>query len=336
MMNNVVQFNREGDKNVYACVKTMLDRMAQNSDNTAETYERAIRSFFLTMRNKEVKHLVEADLIFTKPQIETYQVSLRNKYKASTVNNRMSAIKKCYEKFEDYGFDVKSSWFNVERYDEFDKEPYDPMTHEEILQAINLVSDTRKGFEKALLIKVAYATAFRKESILGLKWSDLTHSNGTWFLKTLGKGNKWDYKKVSNGLYEDLMHQKELIGGEKIFQLTKKTVKRMLDFLRSNIDFGDRNIAFHSLKKSSIEEVAIITNYDLKAMQAQGNHASVKTTLDNYMSQKALDDLVIVDVDRHIPTEKFEDLSKEEMIELFNSKLDRNTQIKILQAMGAM
>src|SRR6185312_6471082 len=248
----IIQFNAKDDKNVWTCVKTFLDRIGQNSPNTKSTYERAIRDFFMTMRNKDIENLVEDDLIFTKPQIETYQVNLRNSFKSTTVNTKISALKKCYVKLEDYGFNVKSSWFELERYDEHDKEPYDPMTHEEILQAINLVSETRKGFEKGLMIRVAYATAFRRESISSLTWKDIINRDGVWFIKTLGKGNKWDYKKISNDLYNSLMEQKELVGGDKIFELTKKTIDRMLNYIRKNIDFGDRRITFHSLKKSSI------------------------------------------------------------------------------------
>jgi integrase len=331
----VIQLNIENDKNVWTCINTFLNRIEQNSENTRATYERAIRDFFKIMRNKNLEDLVEKDLIFTKAQVETYQVNLRNNFKSTTVNNRISALKKCYSKLEDYGFNVKASWFALDRYDEHDKESYDPMTHEEIVEAINLVLGTRAGRQKALLIRLAYATAFRKESLLTLKWSDIINREGVWFVKTLGKGNKWDYKKISNDLYEALMEHKREIGGERIFTLTNKTVNKMLKFIRDNIDFGDRNITFHSLKKSSINEVALITNYDLKAMQRQGNHANVTTTLNDYMAQKSLDDLVIVDVNYRVPVEKFDELSKEELVNLLKSA-DRSIQIKLLQQLGAL
>lgn len=329
----VVQFNAKEDKNVWACINTFLERVEQNSINTRKSYEHTIRAFFRTMRNKELEQLVEADLIFTKPQIERYQVQLRSQMKATTVNTKISTLKKCYDKLADYDFDVKSSWFVLDRYDEHDKESYDPMTHEEIIRAINLVSSTRKGFEKALLIRLAYATAFRKESLLNLKYSDVFKKDGVWVVKTLGKGNKWDMKKISNDLYDEIMKQKELVGGEKIFQLTDKTIRRMLNYIRSNIDFGDRHITFHSLKKSSINEVALITNYDIKAMQQQGNHASATTTLNDYMAKKNFEDLVIVDINYHVPVEEFDKLSKEELIDLLKNA-ERNIQVKLLQQLG--
>lgn len=332
---NLIQFNPLEDNNVWASIKTLLERIGQNSENTRDTYERAIREFFKTMRNRELEDLTESDLQFTKAQIETYQVSLRNKYKTTTVNTRMSALMKCYKKLEDHEFEVKSSWFDVDRYPEYDKEGYSTLSHHEVEEIIELVSKTRKGFEKALLVRLAYATAFRKKSLLNLRWTDIINRDDIWFIKTLGKGNKWDYKKISNELYEELMKQKELIDGDKIFKLTDKTVNRMMAYIRDNMDFGDRNIVFHSFKKASINEVNIITGGDIKAMQTHGNHSSPSTTINDYLAEKKLDDLIVVDTNRHIPLEKFDELSKDELINLIRN-MDRNTQIKMLQKINVM
>lgn len=330
MQDNIVQFNTQDDKNVWNCINTFLNRIEQNSINTRKTYEKAIRDFFRTMRNKELENLVESDLIFTKPQIESYQTNMRNNYKSGTVNSRISALKKCYSKLEDYGFEVKPSWFDLERYTEHDKEAYDAMTHEEVIQAINLVSTTRAGIQKALLIRLAYATAFRKESLMSLEWKDIINRDGVWFVKALGKGQKWDYKKISDDLHSELMKLKDTVDRDKIFTLTKKTLTRMMKYIRENMDFGERRITFHSFKKSSIREVALLTNWDLKAMQRQGNHSNVTTTLNDYIGEKSLDDLVIVDTNYHVPLEKFDDLSKEELLDIIK-KADRNIQIKLLQ-----
>lgn len=335
-LGNVVQFNASNVKNVYSTINTFLLRKGQDSQNTRKTYERHIRDFFKTMRNKELEQLIEDDLIFTKEQIEAYQVALKEQYKGTTVNNAITAIKECYEKLENNGFNVKSSWFKLERYDEHDKESYDTLTHEEVLAIIDLVSKTRKGNEKALLVRLAYATAFRKQSLLDMKWSQIVNIDGQWYAKVLGKGNKWSHKKLTDALYEELMEFKgKSSDDEKIFKLTHKSVNRMMNYIRENINFGDRKIVFHSFKKASINEVNIITGGDLKAMQQHGDHSDVSTTLNDYLAKKKLEDLVAVDVDTKIPTEEFEKLTKNEMIELFNN-LDRNTKIKILKKMGAM
>lgn len=326
---NIIQYNSNNDKNVWGCISTYLDRKEQNSINTRRSYEHTYRAFFKTMRNKELEDLVESDLIFTKPQIERYQVDLRKTLKASSVNNKISALKKCYMKLKDYGFNVESSWFELERYPEYDKSPYDPMTHEEVVKSIALVSNTRKGYEKGLMIRVAYATAFRKESILNLTFDDIVNIDSQWFIKCLGKGKKWDYKKLSSDLYDELIMHKSNVNRSKIFTLTDKTVQKMLDYIKENIDFGDRYITFHSLKKSSIEEVATITDGDIKAMQAQGNHSSTLTLMDNYASKKRREDLVVVDINYHVPVEKFDDLTKEELLNIIKNS-DRSTQMKLL------
>lgn len=322
--------------NVYGTINTYLQRKGQNSENTMKTYDRHIRDFFNTMRSKAIEDLTVEDIKFEKPQIEAYQVALANQYKGATVNNAITALKQCYKKLEDNGFPVKESWFDLERYDEHDSEKYDTLTHEEVLQIINLVSKTRKGKEKALLIRLAYATAFRKESILSMCWNQIINIDGQWYAKVLGKGNKWSHKKLSNDLYNTLIDFKnDAKDDAKIFQLTDKTIKNMMKYIREHMDFGHRNIVFHSLKKASLNEVNIITGGDLKAIQAQGDHSDVRTSLESYIANKKMEDLVTVDINTHIPVDKFAELSKDEMVNVFNN-LDRNTQIKILRSMGVM
>lgn len=335
-LGNVVQLNGKGEnKNPYATIHTYLARKGQDSVNTRDTYGRHIRDFFRTMKSKELEELVEEDLIFDKPKIKAYQVALKQQYKGSTVNNTMTALKECYEQLQEDGFAVEVAWFNLERYDEHDSESWDACTHEEVIEIINLLSKTRKGREKALLIRLAYATAFRKESLLNLKFSDITDINGIWFVKTLGKGNKWSHKKLSDDLYEEIMDFKEEVGREKIFTLTHRTINKMMKHIKENIDFGDRRIVFHSFKKASIEEVNVITGGDLKAMQAHGDHSNATTTVNNYLAKKKLEDLVTVDIGNNVPVEEFEKLSKEELVALLLNT-DRNTQIKLLREMGAM
>jgi integrase len=152
-------------------------------------------------------------------------------------------------------------------------------------------------------------------------------------VKVLGKGNKWDSKKISNELYAEIMERCAEAEGDKIFTLTDKTVNKMMEYIRSHIDFGERKITFHSLKKSSIEEVRLITSNDVNAMQQHAGHSDPSVTLRSYVANKKLDDLVMVDINQHIPVEAFEHLTHEQLLSLVLS-MDRNTQIKMLQKMG--
>ena len=342
MMNNtanVIQLNVEDDKNVWGCLDTFLTRVGQNSKNTRNTYERAIRDFFMDMRGKNIENLVERDLIFTKNQVESYQVKLKEKFKGTTVNTKMSALKKTYMKFEDYGFDVRATWFDVDRYSEHEKVSYDSMTFDEVMKAIELIKETRKGEEKALFIEMAFVTAFRKESLKTISMNSIyKHNDGEYVVEVIDKGNRKSKNKISKDLYERLYSfakSEEKGLDESIFVLTNKTIRGMMDHIRENIDFGKRRIVFHSLKKASIEEVALQTGYDLKAMQAQGHHASVQTTLDHYMAKKTVDDMQAVDMYSEAPVEEFELMSKEELVEMLNNA-PRDIQIKLLRQEGKM
>lgn len=336
-MGNVVQLNSKSeDKHVYGTIHTYLTRKGQTSVKTKETYERHIRDFFRTMRNKDLEDLVEEDLIFTKKQALSYQIALKELHKGSTVNGAITAVKECYKRLEDDGFDVNVSWFNLERYDEHDKESWDTLSHEEVIEIINLVTPTRKGKEKALLIRLAYATAFRKDSLLNIKFSDFPLIDGVRFAKVLGKGNKWSHKKISDDLYRLLMAHKESVDDrEKVFELTPKTITRMMTFIKENMDFGNRKIVFHSIKKASVNEVNLLTGGDLKAVQQHGDHSNASTTFNDYMEKKKLEDLITVDINTHLPIDRLDDLTHDELLTLVKS-MDRNSIIKILRKGGLM
>ena len=333
---NVIQFNSAQDKNVWTCISTFFSRIEQNSKNTRVSYERSVRDFFEVTRGKSLEQLTEADLIFTKAEVERYQTRIKEQYKGTTVNNKMSAIKKVYSKLEDNEFDVRASWFDVDRYSEHEKVGYDPMTFEEVVKAVELVSGTRKGTEKALFIEMAFATGFRKESLKKVRFVDIYEHKGDWVIETLDKGNKKNFSKLSDELYDKIkkfQEEERKSKNDAIFQLTNKTIRGMMDYVRENIDFGRRNITFHSLKKASIEEVAIKTGYDLKAMQAQGNHSNIATTLNHYMSKKSVEDMIVVDLNYAPPVKEFEDMSKDELVEMLK-KAPRDIQVKLLKQEG--
>lgn len=333
-MSNIVQLSSvTSEKYIYGDMMIYFKRLSQESENTAKTYAKAVEHFFMTVRNKKLTEVSEADLNFSLREIEQYQMQLRKTMKASTVNTKMSAIKKTMNKMQGYGFDINTKLFELDRYNEHDSVSYDPMTTSEVLKAIEVVSKTRKGLEKSLFIKIAFSTAFRKESIQSLKWSDFSYENDYWTVKTLGKGNKWDKKKISDSLYNEIIEFKKTIEDrDRVFTLSNSTIDTMMNLIRKEIDFGDKRIVFHSLKKSSIEEVGRMTNYDLKAMQAQGNHSNVSTTLNSYLSSRKIEDMITVDLDSEINLDPLKELTADALFLLIKNS-DKSTQIKLLKKM---
>lgn len=335
-LDKVVQLNPKTSANVSGVIYTFLNRKGQNSPITQDRYHRSIRDFFKTMRNKDIEELTEKDIIFTKKEIEQYQVTLKEVYKGSTVNGVITALKECYKRLYDAGFPVEVSWFEVERYNQKDTESFDTLTHDEVIQIIELLSKTRKGDEKVLLIRLAYATAWRRTALLGLEWDDIFEREGGYYISTVGKYDKESTKKLSDSLYHSLMEFKKTSGErKKIFQLTEKTISRMMRYIRENINFGKRRIVFHSIKKASVDEVNRITGGDIKAMQQHADHADARTTINIYTKSKEMDDLVAVDLQTKLPTENFEKLTRDELLDVLMS-MDRNTKTKILQKIDAM
>lgn len=316
--------------NVFKAITSFLESIGVESDNTRITYESAIRDFFMKTRNKKIEYLNVHDLEFNYLEVETYRNSLLNQYKNATINTKMTAVKKMYDKLTKYGIEVNATAFDIRKLKEHDTESYGTMTVEEVNKAIEVVSSTRNGYEKALLIELAFATALRKTVLLELEWDSIYIQNDMYIVKTLGKGNKWSFKRIEKELYDKLMDYKAEVKRKKVFALSSSAVQRMMNLITSKIDFGNRNITFHSFKKASIEEIGLLTNYDLKAMQRHGDHSDISTTLNVYVAQKEIEDMVTVSKDvKELDFSVLEHLTKEELIDIIKSS-DRVTQVKLL------
>lgn len=320
----------EYQNNVFDAICSFLNSVGVESEHTKTTYESAIRDFFTNTRNKELKFLTVEDLSFTYYEVELYRNSLIGKYKNSTINTKMIAVKKMYDKLSRYGIEVNSSAFDLQKLREHDTESYDMMTIEEVNKSMEIISKTRNGYEKALLIRVAFSTALRKNVLLKLKWSDIYTQGETHIVKTLGKGNKWSMKKIDDDLYNELMEYKSKSSSDNVFSLSSSTVQRMMNKINESIDFGDRNITFHSFKKASIEEMGIQTNYDIKAMQKHGDHSDASTTLNIYLAQKDIDNMPTISTEvKEVDISSLEHLTSEQLLDIIKQS-DRETKIKLL------
>lgn len=331
MMEQAVLFDiRDRQNNVFDSISMFLDSVGIESDNTKTTYETAIRDFFKNTRNKELEFLTEDDLHFTYLEVEQYRHSLIGNYKNATINTKMVAVKKLYDKLNRYGIVVDNSVFNLDKLKEYDTESYDMMSIEEVNKAMDIVSKTRNGYEKKLLIKLAFSTAFRKTVLLNLTWDNIYKSKEQYYIKTLGKGNKWSIKRIDEDLYKELMTHKQLVHRKNVFNLSTSTVQRMMDRINQEMDFGKRRITFHSFKKASIEEMGIQTDFDVKAMQRHGDHSDVSTTLNIYVAQKDVENMPTLSTEvKNIDISPLLGLTKEEIIGIIDS-VDRETKMKIM------
>lgn len=328
---NVLSIVPQPDCEVYNAIQSFLESAGVESNNTKTTYETAIKDFFKTTRSKSLYELSRNDLKFTYMDVEKYRNGLIGTLKNASINIKMIAIKKLFDKLVKYEIISDSKPFEMHKLKEYDVKSYDSMSIEEVRKCVDVVEASKNGFEKGLLIRLAFATGFRKHALMTLKFSNITILDGQPIIKVLDKGNKWSTKKLDDKLYKEITTYKESVSRDNIFSLSNTTVQRMMNLINEKIDFGDRYITFHSFKKASIEEVAVQTNYDIKAMQYQGNHADVTTTLNVYLSKKKMDDMPIVSLNNNKPDlSSLKDLTKNDLYDII-VKLDRQTQIQVLE-----
>lgn len=328
---NALQIANSQTKTVSDYINSFLKSMSVESKHTMIAYENSIKEFFKDTRNKSIDELVIGDLSYTYMEVEEYRNSLIGTLKNSTINSRMTAVKVMFDKLSSYGLVVNNTPFGIKKLKEYDSDSYGTLSFEEVQQAVQIASELRDGVQKSLLLKLAFATAFRKNSLLELKWSNIYTDNGNYLIKTLGKGNKWSVKKLDENTYFELLEYKKTIEPrDKVFSLSSSTVQRMIDAINKKMDFGDRNITFHSFKKASIEEVGRQTGYDIKAMQRHGDHSDVTTTLNIYVEKKDIENMPTVSVDKeNIDLRYLNSLTKEEIIGIIEL-LDRETKLEIV------
>lgn len=291
-MSNLALVHTLPKKSVYPQIMSYLNSISNESLNTKKTYLTALQMFFDATRHKTLENLTDDDLGYNLCEIEQYQQLLLRKYKRTTVNVKMNAVKKLFEKLHKYGLNVDLTAFDVKKVKVHDQESYGSLNPQEMDAIIKFLVDQGK-VQQSLLVRLAYETAFRKTSMLDLTWGNFTERAGDVLVRCVGKGNVIDTKRITKTLYQDLLDNKT--DDNKVFTFSSSTVQRMMDSINEHFDFGDRSITFRSFKKASIEEVGRLTNNDLKLMQRHGNHASVTTTLTSYLSRKDVEDLVIVD-----------------------------------------
>lgn len=107
--------------------------------------------------------------------------------------------------------------------------------------------------------------------------------------------------------------------------MSKKTVNRMMESIRQEFDFGERNIVFHSFKKAGINHVGFLTQNSIKAMQRQGNHSNASTTFNNYVDDMRLEDSILVDINQEFDIDKIYNVSHDDLLKAI-SKLDTHTK----------
>lgn len=326
-MNNqlaqVIRIDQCQEETVWGNIEAWLQKCEKKSENTAKTYNKAVRDYFFWLCKKRLEDLEPKDLIASGTLLVKYQNLLKEKNKNSTVNTKMAAIRSVYKFIEEDYAGVKSEWFNkIDRFDEDeDGEGYGELFQDEIIQMMEYASqEPCKGLEKSLLIEMAVTTSFRKSSLLSLKWSDIKYNEkeNLYIISTYLKRKK-DSKPITPDQYERLLQLKET-NKDYIFTLSTSTIQKFMDRLCKNIIADDtRNITFHSYKNVAINFACRVMK-DMHAAKTQGNHSSMQTTEDCYIkANREFSNMPGLKMWQDCDLSKLDELSKEELVKIIKS-----------------
>jgi len=268
--------------------------------------------------------LTEADLDITNDKMIRYQNHLSEDldYSNAYVNTMIAAVVSLYEHLQRNRFNVDANDVRVDRLHD-DSERHGELQPNEAVEMGERALKQVKGQEKHCLIRMAYVTSFRIGSLLALEWTDIKYSekDNCYLVTVLGKGKKRHTRPISKSLYEELLKIKEQdyyqrYDDNKIFHLTEKTARTMIHNLCEEIGIPDeRNIVFHSLRNAAAQYIRDIGG-DIEDIRLQLNHAGYGALKHYIHDNKDYANMPGLKMEQQINKEVFQELSKEQLIEL--------------------
>ena len=314
---SIAEFSKIQD--VGLAVETFLS--LTNSKSTESNYRVWLKEFFEYAYNKHYsKVYVDEIELLTNQTIELYRVHLLNDKGNSpnSVNSKVSALIKLINYLYKNDFKVDPLKLKPMKTLKTNIDSYEAFTYEEIQDLIETAKTYRNGNQKSLLIELAFKTGIRKDALLKINRDNFKLTETGWVLEVLDKGMKKDIKPLTYEFYNDKilpeLNQRE--DGEKLFQMTDRTVTNLLMKLKEDLCIKG-NKTFHSIKKSFVNRVAEISDRDVALMQLAGNHDDVSTTLKYYYKDTTLSDKLRMTVHMldGIDTNIFDDVDYKVLLE---------------------
>ncbi|MET3209928.1 UNVERIFIED_CONTAM: integrase [Paenibacillus sp. PvR008] len=323
--NNIVGLH---NRSVYEDIETHLNSF--ESKFTSNTYRNSLAKFFMWYsKGKDMSSLKKEDLTIRNADILRYRnflVGLKDEeggrfYTNTTVNNHIAAIQSLYSFFEKNDYDVKAITTHIKPLSDDSKRCGTLYPHEAERMAI-IIEKTKKGNEKSALIRMAYTTSFRKSSLLNLEWDDIVYNDVHDYYEVyiVGKGGIKHVMPIEPELYSYLLKIKEQpyykqYADNKVFHLDTKTIQKMMGYLKQELNIPtERNVVFHSLRN-------VASSFGtLEEAKKHYNHSSYDVTERYRHKDNDLSNSLSLRISNQITDSIFEELSKEELIEIIRSQ----------------
>ena len=275
----------------------------KKAENTQSGYEQDILSVF----NMIFADSVEDVESITKTQIEAVstpvahsihdQLINNGRYAEATIARKIGTMKSLYKfLITVYASNrTKQQWIFTNPWESIEASvsEVDGYGHLERHEVELLLEVANK--EDATLYELAVTTGVRLSALLKLNINtSFIKIDGVWCITGIDKGKKKFEDAINNELYEACRELADVRSG-KVFNVTRQTV---LNRLKGRKDRGtkgylhqigltdeeieQRDLCFHSFKKSAVTFTGDLTNGDIRAMAKAGHHTNTAYTLGVY------------------------------------------------------
>lgn len=270
-------------------IEQYLSEQSKQSKDTARNYGTDFRRFLKETFNTTIED-VTAEILDSVDYdvVIKYRNSLYGRLANSTINRHMQSLRSIMRHLKVRNIDGKPilksdiSYFESIKSLPNDSKEIEYMPIEIVDEYIAEAGKERNHPElKQALIMIAVDVALRIEEALDLRVGQFTMGDGYVTVRGYGKGNKEYMDKISVQTYAYLMDitKGDIFNPEtKIFSpLNRKNVSDMMNRIKTNLRYQNRNFSFHSLKKTGVTMAYRVTG-DILEAQRKGRHSSLETT----------------------------------------------------------
>lgn len=313
-------------------IKNYLNKMKEKSAQTFRAYNTAFNDYFFSIVGKTVDNITWDDILkITYNDSLLYQEYLRNEKKnsPSTINSRMSPVRKLFQHLIKHNKDINLSVVSVERMDVNPDEvkTIGTLSEKEINNLFDFCSQRKyKPSLQHLYFKTLFITMLRREVILNLNVNQLKKikvdelNKEVYVIKTSQK-RRHEMTAIPDELaFELIEHSKNNPNGD-IFKnnINIKSLELTLDKFCEEYNLPEeRNISLHSLKKAGTDFVYYHSGKDIVRTAKASHHNSIDTTYKNYLlkNESPVDQLSYSLHQNKPDINELKDLSKKQLLQL--------------------
>lgn len=262
--------------------------------NTKKAYQRSITEFLDYMQTG-----INALNTITLTDIIEYIENLKSRYSLSTVNVKLSGIKKLYSVISvitgiDNPFEklkavnIKTN-FSVKHKSVRDK----VISRTEAKQLLEHYSNTGKPVF-SVIVKMLFGHGLRISELLSIKQKDIKKTGASYSIRIIGKGSKERFITIDKELYNSV---KAIAGDDDLIFPGLSRHNVTMNIKRTALKILDKNITAHCLRHSFATNLNQNRPEMLKAISKYLGHSTTAITSDLYIHQElSASDLQIIGI----------------------------------------